>query len=100
MLVKCHLGRQDFYRVAVALNGSIRGVGLPSSDFRGRTSDVHLLSGLNFKISRQKRGICAGMASDIRDTSGEWCPTCEAKEMSDIRGKRLDGVQTVILHER
>ena len=67
--------------------------GLLSSDFK----DVHLLSGLNFKISRQKRGICAGMASETR---GDWCPTCEAKEMSDIPGKRLDGVQTVILHER
>ena len=66
----------------------------------GVCKDVHLLSGLNFKISRQKRGICAGMASDIRDTSGNWCSTCEAREISDIGGKRLDGVQTVILNER
>ena len=65
----------------VALEDSLKGEGLPSSDFRGRMSDVHLRPGLNFKMSHlpEKSGICAGMVSDIRGTSGVWCPTQEAK---------------------
>ena len=98
--VKCHICTKkitEWVLIAVDFYGSVRlrGEGLPWSDFRGTTSDVHLFSGLNFKMSPPRREAFAlewHLTSEAQVETGVQHERQKLREVSGLRGKWSDCV--------